>query len=695
MPVPSFLPSHSWQWLQKSVAWLSILALLSSGAAAQSAQPTQPAEQSAPPAVSQTAAQPGLPDAPQAGAAVISPALNSQPEYQAPLRQETEPYSILGLWKPYMPHSLPQPVMKNSDRLHSLIVDGKLMLSLDDAVALALENNFDIAIARYNLDIANTDLLLAKAGGIVRGVSTGLLTGTPGGNAPSPSTAGMPGSSSGGTTAGIGGVATGAGGIVVSTQNTVGAPIDSTDPIVSGQITADRLTQPIATPIIYGGIPTLQENTNTYNFAYTEGWMTGTLLTVDYSNQLLTLPPTVPGFAFPFNPEVTASWKATLRQHLLQGCCRANNRRELYFARNDIKVTDASFRAQVISTVAQIQDIYWDLVNAYENVKVQETALDFAQHTLASNKLQVKIGTLAPIEVVSAEASVATAQQNLLTAQTNLQYAQLITKNAIARNFNDPALEAAVVIPTDTMALSTEPAPPVEELVNYALANRPELLEDELNLRNGAINNKAARNAMLPVLDVVGYYGALGLNNNYGDVFVNLINRDRPDYGAYLSLSVPLRNRAAQANQIRSELEYRQNELLFQQQKNQINLQVRNAAFALQQARAGVDSTRAARDYAQQSLEAEQKKFALGASTSLLVLQQEANKTQAASNYIAALSTYEKARVQLDQVTSLILERNGIVMEDAVRGEVTHMPQVPGLQPNPTPGTVGAQPAPK
>ncbi len=358
-------------------------------------------------------------------------------------------------------------------------------------------------------------------------------------------------------------------------------------------------------------------------------------------------------------------------------------------------MTDASFKAQVISTVAQIQNIYWDLVNAYEDLKVQQTAVEFAQRTLSDNKKQVAIGTLAPIEVVSAQSAVAAAMQKLILSQTTLQYQQLITKNAIARNFNDPALTAAEVIPTDTMVLSDEPVPPAEELVNYAVANRPELLESELNLRNNQINNKAAKNALLPTVDLVGYYGAAGLNNNYTDVFTTLVNRNLPDRGAYVSLTVPLRNRAAQANQIRSELEYRQNQLNFQQQKNQINLQVRNAAFALQQAHAGVESARAARDYALQSLDAEQKKYALGASTSYLVLQQQSNSTQAASNYVAALSTYEKARVALDQVTATILDRNGISMEDAASGHVTHPPAIPGLQPNLTPSTVTAQPAAK
>jgi outer membrane protein TolC len=494
---------------------------------------------------------------------------------------------------------------------------------------------------------------------------------------------------------GAGGSGSGSGGLVISTQNSVGSPIDSFDPVLTGNVTWDRQLTPIATPVIYGGNTALRENTNQYNFTYTQAWTTGTQAQVSFNNERLALPSTIPAEFFPFNPELNSGWRVQVRQHLLQGWGRDNNRREILIARNDIKVTDASFRAQVISTVAQIQNIYWDLVNAYENVKVQQTALEFANRTLTDNRKQVSIGTLAPIEVVSAQSSVATATQNLITAQTNLQLEQLITKNAIARNFDDPALTAASVIPTDTMALSEEPAPPVDELVNYALENRPELLESELNLRNGEINNKAARNALLPTLDVVGYYGALGLNNNYGDVFSNLVNRTNPDKGGYIALTVPLRNRAAQAGQIRSELEYRQNQLNFQQQKNQINLQVRNASFALQQAKAGVESARAARDYALQSREAEEKKYALGASTSYLVLQQQSNETQAASNYVAALSTYEKARVALDQVTATILDRNGISMEDAVNGQVTHMPSIPELQPNSTPATVAAQPAKK
>jgi outer membrane protein TolC len=633
-----------------------------------------------------------LAQAGQPAPAAVPDAPLAQAEYPAPLQQSTQAYSVLTGWKPYAPHLLPQPVLKNSDLLHSLMKDGKLMLSLNAAVALALENSFDIAIARYNLDIADTDILLARSGGTVRGVSTGLLTGTPGGNAASTSTAGATGSGSGGTSTGAGGSASGSGGIVVSTQNSVGSPIDSYDPILTATIEAQRTLTPDANPSLFG-VTAYQQNTNTYNFNYAQGWATGTMAQVNFSNQRLIndIARTSPE-ASAFNPELTGSWTATVRQHLLQGWGIDNNRREIIIAHNDRKLTDASFKAQVISTVAQIQNIYWDLVNAYENVKVQQTALEYAQRTLRDNTKQVKVGTLAKIEVVSAQSAVATAQQNLITSQTNLQYEQLITKNAIARNFDDPELTEADVIPTDTMVLSNQPIPPALELVHYALAHRPELEESELNLRNNELNNKAAKNALLPTLDLVGYYGATGLAANYGSTFSSLVDRSHPDKGAYLSLSVPVRNRAAQANQVRSELEYSQNQLNLQQQKNQINLQVRNAAFALQQAHAAVDAAKAARDYAAESLDAEQKKFALGASTSALVLQQQSNFTQQSSNYVAALSTYEKARVALDQVTATILDRNGISMDDAATGHVSRMPAIPDLKPNSTPATVTPTP---
>ncbi len=251
--------------LHRMVASVSIFALLSSNLPAQTTAAGQNGVQ-----ISQTSAQSN-----SQASAQVSP--QTQAVYTTPLNSYTQPNPILSLWRPYAPHGLPQPVLNNSDRLHTLLKDGKLMLSLNDAVALALENNFDIAIARYNLNIADTDLLLAKSGGTVRGISTGLLTGTPGGAAAATSTAGSTGGGAGGTTTGPGGSATGSGGLVLSTQNSVGSPIDSYDPILTGTLSLDRQLMPIPNPVLYGGVTSLRENTNQYNFNYAQGWATGTL----------------------------------------------------------------------------------------------------------------------------------------------------------------------------------------------------------------------------------------------------------------------------------------------------------------------------------------------------------------------------------------------------------------------------------
>ncbi len=211
--------------LQRMVASVSIFALLSTSN-----------NMSAQTAAGQNGAQVSQPSAQSSASASAQVSPQTQADYTTPLTPYTKPNPMKSLWRQYAPHELPQPVLKNSDRLHTLLKDGKLMLSLNDAVALALENNFDIAIARYNLNIADTDLLLAKSGGTVRGVSTGLLTGTPGGNAASTSTTGATGGGAGGTSTGTGGSASGSGGIVLSTQNSVGSPIDSYDPTLTGTV---------------------------------------------------------------------------------------------------------------------------------------------------------------------------------------------------------------------------------------------------------------------------------------------------------------------------------------------------------------------------------------------------------------------------------------------------------------------------
>ncbi len=587
--------------------------------------------------------------------------------------------------------------------------DGKLYISMNDAVALALENNLDIAIARYNLNIADTDIWRAKAGSATRGVNTGIVQGTPGGTGTGVGTTST-GGGAGGTTAGTGGAGAGTSGLVTSTTG-VGAAVPSFDPILTGTFQLDQNRQQVASPF---AAPFTDSHTGTWDFSYQQGFHWGSNLTVGFNNTRTSASPLSPFQAF--TSQFNTSFRATLNQPLLSGFGFLPNTRFIRIAKNNREISDVAFRLQVITTVNQIQNIYWDLVNAYENVKVQQDSLALAQKTLSDNQKQVEIGTLAPIEVVRARSVVATNQQSLIVAQTNLQLQQLLVKNALSRTLVDPVLADAEVIPTDTMSVpENEPVIPTQELVNQALAHRAELAESRIDLTNRDINTKSARNALLPTLNLFAYYQGAGLGgnlnpnyicikdptqctgntlptNSYGGALNQLVDSTAPDKGVGLQLNIPIRNRSAQADQVRAELEYRQAQMRLQQQENQIRIEVRNAQFSVQQNRASVEAARAAVELGKQSLDAEQKKYALGASTTTLVLQNERDLTQAQSNLVSANSAYEKSRVELDRATGATLDRLGIVMADAESGQVTRMPNVPYVTPRPAEQQTPVQP---
>jgi outer membrane protein TolC len=458
---------------------------------------------------------------------------------------------------------------------------------------------------------------------------------------------------------------------------------------------------------VFTGAPTVAQNTGTYNFSYGQGFQWGTNLSVGFTNSRIT---TNNVFNI-YSPQISPAFQFRLTQHLLQGFGFLPNTRLIRLTKNNREISDVAFRLQVITTVDQIENMYWDLVFAYENVRVQQESLAFAQKTLSDTQKQVQIGSLAPIEVVRAQSTVASDQQNLIQAQNNLQLQQLLMKNALSRTLVDPVLADAEVIPISSIALpEQEPITPVQDLVNDALGHRPELSESRIDLNNRQINNKAIRNALLPTLDLFAYYGGSGLagaqnplnlcaneppqeaalgfcsptpvpNTSYSAGLNELINSTAPDKGVGLTLNIPIRNRSADALQVRAQLEYRQAQMREQQIENQIRIEVRNAQFTLQQNRAAVAAAQAAVELGRQSLDAEQKKLNLGASTSTLVLQNESVLATNESNLVSAMAAYEKSRIELDRATGLLLDHAGIVMSDAERGEVTHMPNVPYVAP--------------
>jgi outer membrane protein len=662
--------------------------------------------------VAQDATQP-LPPAPQASQPASTQGFVVK-DYSKPASHFPNPIG------PYVPRHVAPPELSNTPRINELMQDGKLLISIDDAVSLALENNLDIGIARYNLNIADTDVLRAKAGASILGVNAGVVQNTPGGGVGG--LGGAVGAGAGGTSAGAGGAGTGTGGIVGSTLG-IGPQINSFDPIVTGTLQWDHFNQ--LTSSVFSGVPVLAQNTQTYNFSYAQAFQTGTNMSVGFNNSRVST-------NSPFttlSPVINSGFQFRLTQHLLQGLGFAANNRFIRIAKNNREITDVAFRLQVTTTVDQIENMYWDLVFAYENVRVQKESLAFAQKTLSDNQKQVQIGSLAPIEVVRAQSTVAADQQALTVAATNLQLQQLLMKNALSRTLVDPRLADAEVIPTSTVSLpAQEDIQPTQDLVNEALSHRAELAEARINLANTEISNKAVRSALLPSLDMFAYYGGSGLagaqnpanlctnqaaavqqegfcagpNPNvppafqtpvaptvgYSTALNQLVDSSAPDKGLGLSLNIPLRNRAAQSAQIRSELEYRQAQMRLQQIENQIRIEVRNAQFAVQQNRASVESAQAAVRLGHESLDAEQKKFNLGASTSTLVLQNESALATAESTLVSAMAAYEKSRTELDRATGVLLDHAGIIMADAERGQVTHAPNVPYVAPRENPQSV-------
>src|SRR6202161_4244811 len=260
---------------------------------------------------------------------------------------------------PYVPRHVAPPNLANTARIDSLMHDGKLYLSLNDAIALAIENNLDVAIARYNLNIADTDVLRAKAGAPTLGVNTGIVQNTPGGGVGG--LGGQVGSGTGGTTLGAGGAGAGAGGLVGSTLG-IGSVINSFDPVVTGTLQEDHFSQQ-ATSIFQGVLPgsSLAQNTGTVNFSYAQAFHWGTNLVLGFNNTR----GTTNSFFSSLSPALNSGFKATLTQHLLQGFGFAPNTRFIRIAKNNRELSDVAFRLQIITSVDQIENMYWDLVFAY------------------------------------------------------------------------------------------------------------------------------------------------------------------------------------------------------------------------------------------------------------------------------------------------------------------------------------------
>ncbi len=652
-----------------------------------------PASGSAPQTQTNPAGEPNTKGLPQEPAPNYTQPLYMRPgthDFSKPRNYWPNPFA------PYTAISAPEASFLNSPKLEGLLRDGKIYLSLSDAIVLALQNNYDIAIQRYNLNIADTDILRAKAGSTLFGVNSGIVTGTLGGAGTTVAGGGGPG----GTSVASGGAGAGASGLTLST-NGAGPLPENLDPVLAGQIQLQRATTAEQNILFYPS-GSLTQNSNSYDFTYNQGFLTGTALQVGFNNSYVTSN----SFFNSYSPSYTTGFTATLTQHLLKGFGWGINGRFIVQAKNDRRIADSAFRQQLLYTINQVENIYWGLVSAYDDLQAKERAVAQSTQLLKDNEKQLQIGTLAPLDVVSARSGLETDKQALIASQSNLEYQQLLMKQAISRSLNDPAIAAAPVVPTDRVSLAETPEEhqSIDDLVRQADANSPTIEQATINLKNDKLTLKGAKNGLLPTLDVTAFYGATGLGGmqsptcadfqsggpckpnqyppiTYGTAFSNLFNSSSPNKGIGFNLSIPIRNRTAQAEQARSVLEYRQAQMRLQQLYVQTRMQVINAQYALTNDRAAVQSATSTRDYDQQSLKAEVTKLRLGASTTANVLAQERTLATSESTLISARAKYAIDRAALGQILASTLDRYNISIVDAVNGKVTAEPTIPGIEP--------------
>ncbi|MGA8111431.1 MAG: TolC family protein [Acidobacteriaceae bacterium] len=579
---------------------------------------------------------------------------------------------------PYKPSTAPELNLHNSPRLENLIRDGKLYISLQDAIALAIENNLDLAEFRYNFPIAQTDLLRTKAGSPVQGVNTAIAQGTQGGF--SASTSGGGGSSGGSAAAG-------AGGIVQSTLG-AGASVPSFDPYLTFQGYDDH-TRTEQENIFQAGTPILETNTIQGQANFSEYFPLGTGIGIQYLGQRVTS--NSPYFAI--NPQLNSSFAVKITQPFLAGFGISSNERYIRIAKKNAQITDLAFGAQVIATITQVENIYWDLVGAYEDAQIKQRSLDFTNQTLTDDQKQLELKAIPAMQVMTDQSAVATAEGNLTVALATLRLNELLIKNALTK-VDDATIDEMPVIPLDLKgAPDPNASQPIDALIAAAEKNRPEVAMDQADMEVAQANLKGINSELLPSLNMYGLYVGQGfagpknpncdlpagecsttLPTDFPSMLQDTFNYSSPEYQVGMTLSINLRNRQAKADQFRTVLEYRQKQITYVQQQKNIHFDVRNSLYTLEQDQARVDAAQKARDLAQRTFDITKQEQQLGAKSSLDTLNAESALAIAESTLDAAQSQYEKAKVDLDRATGSTLSLMHVSIADAKSGVVTHSP---------------------
>jgi outer membrane protein TolC len=577
--------------------------------------------------------------------------------------------------------------LSNSARLESLVRAGNLYLSSQDVIALSLENNIDIAIQRYGPFLTREVLRRAQSGGFLRTVGVPIYAG--------PQSVSLEGVNVSGVSLAESGSGVGSGGGIVAQ---IGTTPPSLDPYLFGYVQFQHQTAPQSNTLL-NETAALVNNSQFFEFGYGQSFLTGTSgqLTFESYRSSVNSPANV------LNPYTQGYLDLYITQNLLQGLHIGVNNRNIRVAKNNMKVTDLQLQLQVITTVSAILNLYWDLVSFNEDMHIKEKAVEAAQKLLDDNKNQVSLGTLPAIEVTRAAAELSSSKEGLLLAQTNVAQQETVLKNAISRNGAiDSWLDDVHIITLDHIVVPDhEDLKPTAELVQQAVAHRPEVEQTMINLESSKINIRGTKDALLPTLQgfveltnngLTGVQNALAngtagvadpyLVGGYGNMIDQIFRRNFPNYSAGFSLNIPFRNRQAQADYVTDELNLRQSELQLQRSVKQVRVDVKNAVINLQQARARYETASATRALAQQSLEAEQTRFKFGQSTIPLVVQAQRDLAADQSAEVQSMANYTHAKIAFDEAVGQTLEANGISMEEAKLGQVARQSHLAETLPN-------------
>ena len=604
-----------------------------------------------------------------------------------------------GLTRNYRPTPVPKISFEDSPRLEKLMRADRIYLSLRDAIALALENNLDIETARITPKLQETNLQRASAGALLRNVSSSVTSGPSSASLGVLSGANSLGGGSASSNTGTGGVLSG-----LSVQ-LAGSAIPNLDPsfVINSQFA--HQTSPQSSSFVTG-TNFLTTEYKALNYGIQQGFLTGTNVSVGMSNTI-GLKQNSPNNDF--NPTTNASLQFSVSQNLLQGFGLAVNNRAIRVAKNQLHISDLTFKQQVIATVTSVVNLYWDLVSFNESFKVKQQTLELNTSLYGDNKRRAELGALAEIDIIQAESEMKSSQQDVITAETQVIQQENILKSVLTRTgLDNTAIATARIVPTDSPEIPPQEAVlPIQDLVGQAFQNRTELEQSRIAMEDSRISMLGTRNALLPTLSVfanasnsalAGQVNTLPVTVNingqqfvttrtstnvnqyflggYGTILSQLFGRNFPNYSAGFQFSLPIRNRAAQADLVTDELNYRSQQIQDKQLQNNIKLNVLNAQTALRQARAAYETAVVARKLQEQTLAGERRKYELGTSSILNVVIVQRDTTGRQLSEVDARNQYVRARSALQQVLGTTLEDHNVSIDEAKKGVVGREPDL-------------------